>query len=371
MDYIPVSPFMRPIGHDHLRPLPATTESVSKWELLRDLGAAQKRFGVTGRELGVLQGLLSFHPGEMLDPAKPLIVFPSNRSLAERLNGMAESTLRRHLSRLVAAGLVVRRDSPNGKRYATRGAGAFGFDLAALPARAREIRAAAEEARAATEALRRLRERISLMRRDLAALTDYGQQHLPGLTLWQDCAGLCLQAMAGLRRLSLSALTALASALESQLGQARDQLVPPEMSGNDSQNERHHLNSKEESCESEDRAEKPPAPPLALNMVIDACPTLQEFHVSPIRHWHQLFDAANKIRAGMGIGADLWDQARRQLGSEQAAVVLAAMLERFAEIRSPGAYLRSLVQKAAAGGFSCTPMILALLARRPQQLNRC
>ena len=51
------------------------------------------------------------------------------------------------------------------------------------------------------------------------------------------------------------------------------------------------------------------------------------------------------------------------MGPEQAAVVLAAMLERFDDIRSPGGYLRRLGQKADAGAFSCGPMVMALMRK--------
>ena len=47
--------------------------------------------------------------------------FPSNNKLRSRAYGMSEPTLRRHLASLVKAGLLIRRDSPNGKRYARRG----------------------------------------------------------------------------------------------------------------------------------------------------------------------------------------------------------------------------------------------------------
>ena len=82
-----------------------------------------------------------------------IVVFPSNRAAAVRAHGMAPATLRRHLAFLVDAGLIIRRDSPNGKRYARRGQGgeieiAFGFDLSPLVARAEEIENLAEEVRA-------------------------------------------------------------------------------------------------------------------------------------------------------------------------------------------------------------------------------
>lgn len=51
------------------------------------------------------------------------------------------------------------------------------------------------------------------------------------------------------------------------------------------------------------------------------------------------------------------------MGAEDAAATLAAMLERFTEIRSPGAYLRNLSAKAAMNAFSSGPMVLAIARR--------
>ncbi len=68
---------------------------------------------------------------------------------------------------LVEAGLIIRRDSPNGKRFARRngegGLGeAFGFSLAPLLVRAREIEAQAAQVMAARLEWKRLRERLTL-----------------------------------------------------------------------------------------------------------------------------------------------------------------------------------------------------------------
>jgi replication initiation protein RepC len=52
------------------------------------------------------------------------------------------------------------------------------------------------------------------------------------------------------------------------------------------------------------------------------------------------------------------------MGPEQASIVVVAMLERFSEIKSPGGYLRALTSKAAAGEFTCGPMVMALMSRR-------
>ncbi len=65
----------------------------------------------------------------------------------------------------------------------------------------------------------------------------------------------------------------------------------------------------------------------------------------------------------LGIQSTTWQDVKRDMGRDQAAVVIAAMLERLSEIRSPGAYLRDLGKRAAAGTFSCAPMVVALSRR--------
>ena len=153
-------------------------KAVHKWNVFRAICTAKARIGVSERALAVLDALLSFHPETVLT-GDGLIVFPSNQQLSLRAHGMAPATLRRHLAALVDAGLIVRRDSPNGKRYARKGrAGeveiAFGFDLSPLVVRAEEFEAWAEEVRAEERALKLVRERITLCRRDIAKMIATG-----------------------------------------------------------------------------------------------------------------------------------------------------------------------------------------------------
>ena len=89
---------------------------------------------------------------------------------------MPVSTLRRHLAVLVDAGLIVRLDSPNGKRYARKGTGgdielAFGFDLSPLE----EFENLSAEIEAEARALKLARERITLCRRDIAKMIATGR----------------------------------------------------------------------------------------------------------------------------------------------------------------------------------------------------
>ena len=400
MEYTPISPFMRPISHAHLRVIERPEASVparpvNKWELLRELSKAQAAFGVSERDLTVLQGLLSFFPDDALGGNAEMVVFPSNKAICERLNGMPCSTMRRHLARLVEVGLLQRRDSPNGKRYVRKHGEdrvAFGFDLSPLYCQSEEIARAAEAVREAEERVRRLREVVSLMRRDLAALAEFGDEMQPGLGFWdqlRDRAALTARALR--RKLSVEDLAAYRADLEALLDQARNIIDGPEteeMNTNDAQSERHHHNSNKESIDLEPALEKSGAaagvpdvdtnepvadvdeqdtrhlPKIPLHLVIAACPSLKTFYQGEIRHWHQLFDAACHVRPAMGISASAWEEAQRFMGPEQASIVVAAMLERFADIRSPGGYLRALTAKAAAGEFSCGPMVMALIGRR-------
>src|SRR5579863_2893949 len=145
---------------------------VHKWKLFQTLCAARPRLGVSERALAVLNALLTFHPETTLTGKDDLIVFPSNQQLMLRAHGMPAATLRRHLAALVDAGLIMRRDSPNGKRYARKGRGggielAFGFDLSPLVARAEEFEALAADIEAEARSLKLVRERITLCRRDI------------------------------------------------------------------------------------------------------------------------------------------------------------------------------------------------------------
>ncbi|WP_163851647.1 plasmid replication protein RepC [Pseudooceanicola aestuarii] len=409
MGYDPVTPFRRPVDAAHLtgqqlRQKAVPPQGVNKWESLRVLSRARRRLGVSDRDLTVLQALLSFHPDTILGATtESLIVYPSNRAICERLNGMPCSTMRRHLSHLVAAGLLLRRDSPNGKRYArSRGAEkvAYGFDLTPLAVRHVAFCQLAEEVRAEQEAFRDLREAVSLMRRDLAGLAEYGISQQPHQERWARFTDLAALTARGLRRkLTMADLNAIHAELSTALEEARDLLETPqltEMSTNDAEIEQHHQSSDKDLYDLEPATEEasdpdvrspsvvssfpltghenlpktvsdpPPVealPNIPLSLVKAACPEILSYADAPLRHWHHLVRAADQVSPMMGISPSAWQEAKVRMGPEQASAVVAAMLQRLGEIRSPGGYLRSLSARAAAGRFSCGPMIMALVRR--------
>lgn len=403
MDYTPVTPFRRPINAAILHYQAAAQQDlppsgVNKWEALRELAAARIAFGLSDRDLSVLQALVSFHQATIVGGNhSETVVHPSNKAICERLNGMPCSTMRRHLANLVQTGFVVRRDSPNGKRYARRYGDekiAFGFDLAPLAQRFVEVCEAAEAVRAAEERYKRLRTTVSLMRRDLAGLVDYGRSLRPDRAIWDQASDLCVLTARDLRRkLDFAELQQMESALSEALNAIRDLLEPvqsQDMSTNEVTNEQHYQNSNKDSYDFEPRLEKAqgegsasdPAtalvaegstdepvsvdnnlPRIPLGLVLAACSEYRTYAERPVRHWHDLVRVADVIRPMMGVSPSAWDEAKQYMGPEEASVVILAMLERFGDIRSPGGYLRSLSAKAALGEFSCGPMIMALMRK--------
>lgn len=365
---------------------------IDKWSIFNDLRTARVRFGLTDRDLSVLYALLSFLPSKHLEDGAALVVFPSNAALSDRAHGMAESTLRRHLAALVAAGVIWRQDSPNGKRYARRDrsgalAQAFGFDLRPLLVRAEDIALAAAEVAAATEALRIARETLVLRLRDAAKLLAHGQDSgLPG-----DWAGLAARLMplrAGLRRKldgeTLSAMLAEAGDILRALCAMLD-VSAGKMHGTAAHSGRHHTNSNPDSSDLEpcrepakaepdapepgpdtgggvaESADHRSLPQLPLHLVVKACPDLVPYAQGRLSGWRDLVATAAQVRGMMGISPSAWDEAMHVMGPEVAAITVAAMLQRFDRIANPGGYLRALSAKAATGGFSPGPMVMALL----------
>ncbi|MCC0004611.1 MAG: replication initiation protein RepC [Methylobacteriaceae bacterium] len=374
---------------------------VHKWRVLDAVIAAKERLGVPQRAITVLSALLSFHPEAILSGDR-LLVFPSNQQLSHRTQGMAHATLRRHLASLVDAGLIIRRDSPNGKRYARRGRDgeietAFGFDLGPLVARADEIREMAEAVLSEQRALDQAREKLTICRRDAAKFIATGLEEgveippgsgLPGS--WEAVHELFRGIVARIpRRAPRSALESLAD----ELGDLADQVEKlflasansEIMSANASHSERQHQNSNPESSTDSEpvlrggRVAAPVAKDVTseaprsrarsegafpLRMVLEACPDLSDYSKRGISDWRDFLATVNVVRPLIGISPSAWEDAQEAMGEVYAAIALACILQKGPVINSAGGYLRELARKAKAGEFSVGPMLMALLAQR-------
>ncbi|MBZ7927053.1 replication initiation protein RepC (plasmid) [Ensifer adhaerens] len=367
----------------------APETSADKWKLFRALCEAKPRLGISERALSVMNALLSFYPETTLSEENGLIVFPSNMQLSLRAHGMAEATLRRHIAALVDAGLLSRRDSPNGKRYARKdGAGsideAYGFSLAPLLSRAREIEQMAAEIEMERLRLRRLRERFTICRRDIGKLIEVAlDQGVRGD--WQAIHEHYRSLVVSIPRVATA--TAIAPILE-ELEMLREEVSnllemrvkSQNLSGNPDQTERHKQNSNPESSyelEPSSRNELgakpsktavPPSEPMKafpLGMVMQACPTIADYGPGgTIGSWRDLMQAAVVVRTTLAVSPSAYEDACETMGPENAAVVMACILERAGHINSAGGYLRDLTARARRGEFSLGPVLMALLRSR-------
>jgi len=384
------------------------TGLADKWKLLRALTEAKAVFGVSDRAIVVLEALLSFHQEPEIDGSAELVVFPSNAELSLRTRGMAEATLRRHLAQLSEAGLILRRDSPNGKRYCRRGdngaiESAFGFDLSPLALAATRIFEAAELVRAEARAAHRLRGEITIHLRDLSKVLEAaGEERRPGDWMGFAMRQAALSGRLG-RNCSLDALERRRNDLLKLRAEAESAyliaLKDEEMSGNALDSERHIQNSNPDSpfepnlekklkqnrdASAADSADETPEqhsgglgwPSLAssaphsapdkkaltvpLGYFVSVCPNLADYAPDGIKDWRDVLTAASLVRPMLGISPDAWQQARTAMGDLAAAVTLAAILQRAQAVRSPGGYLRALTARAEAAKFSVLPMLAAL-----------
>jgi replication initiation protein RepC len=416
--------------------------AVNKWHLFRTLTAVRERLGVSDRALAVLNALLSFHQETALTLPKTscdeseraeqmescdLIVFPSNRQLRSRAHGMAETTLRGHLASLVTAGLILRRDSANGKRYArrqeaqqggqdTRFSEAFGFDLTPLVARAGEFEALREEVERERRVIQTLKTRITLHRRDISKMITLGLDD--GLTgPWEDYRQLFMGLVTPLRQLKTlleieQTHAALAALLADITNMLNSNINAQNNDGSDAENRRHISNSKTDDFTSLEPSSdgdgdavfaspgilEPPQTsqgtdihadiPLAL--VLEACPDVADYHHAGGRivSWSSFQRAAEAVRPMIGISLDAWHEACRVLTPVGAAMAVAMILQRCEYsseartlagvtpgslatvvngspvIKSAGGYLRALTEKARAGEFTPGPMLMALIGQR-------
>ena len=403
--HTPTTPFgRRPLTLAHVATQMAVSgrrpdKVVHKWQIFRAICTARPRLGVSERALAVLNALLSFHPETTLTGDDELIVFPSNEQLCLRTHGMPASTLRRMLAVLVDAGLIVRRDSPNGKRYARKGRGgdiklAFGFDLAPLVVRAEEFERLAEGVEAEARAIRLAKERITLCRRDIAKMVATGiEEGVPtqragqGPASWQEVHAIFRGLVEGISRTArLEELQAAAEALSSLaddiLNLLERQVKTTNMSANESQNERHKQNSNPNSpIDFEPSLQKgratrtepnlppilPPEKTYPLGMVLNACPDIVDYAKGGIGNWRDFLATAEVVRPMLGISPSAWEEAQTVMGDTQAAIVLACLLQRSSAIQSAGGYLRGLTRKAGAGEFSLGPVLMAQINARTRE----
>ncbi len=352
---------------------------VEKWQVYRWLCEGKSIVGVGDRALAVLSALLTFYPDDQISEENGLMVFPSNAQLSLRAHGMADSTLRRNLAELVSCGLIIRRDSANGKRFARKGQGgvvveAFGFSLAPLLTRVAEFQQAADQARADSRALRLMRERVTLHRRDIHKLVEAAVEgDVPGD--WGPLFNRFRAIVDAIPRRAtlpeLEAIVAKLTVLHDEVDRMLESFTnSTNPSCNESQNERQQSDSNTESFfvfepaleKSRAAVEPRPGPDERLKsypigLVLKACPEIADYAVNGITSRRDLMLTAAQVRGYLGVSPSAYEEACHVMGQEVAAIVIACILQRAQHINSAGGYLRVLTEKAREGQFSVGPML--------------
>jgi replication initiation protein RepC len=348
--------------------LPTASRALSTadpwWAVFRDLRDCQSRFGLKPRHLDTLAALLSFLKGQ----SGHMMVFASNASIQERMNGKSIRSLQRNLNELIEAGLLRRRASPNGKRFAKRGpcpesAAVYGLDLAGFLQAAPEIERLAEEARAEARTLDLLKLRLRELR---ALLLERGAE--------QEAVRLA----AVLRRKLETA------DLQHEIAEAKAQLPCPadpvassvavevigataELAPSDSHSVMHHQMSEKEDKDRSDCArtrnvELKDTGDL-LRRVKGACGDAMSFCGDAPRSWEDLRSHALQLAAWIGIDRQSMMQGIARLGADGAAITIFAILQAGSSILKPAAYFRSLVNGKNAASYDPLRLLTRLESR--------
>jgi replication initiation protein RepC len=369
--------------------------AVEKWKVFRDIAQARELLGLQDRAVAVLDALLTFYPNNELEPENSLVVFPSNAQLSLRAHGIAGTTLRRHLAALVDAGLIHRRDSPNGKRYAHRDNGgqierAFGFDLEPLVSRAAELAGMAQQVAEEARAFRRSKEALTLCRRDVRKLISAAMEEGADGD-WATIEAMYVSILSGLARSPSrpqveSVLEEMELLREEVVNRLEIQLKSEKTDSNDGHNGCHIQNSNPESiydlepssgkeqgakAEPDRQRAVEPIKAFPLGMVMRACPQIADYGPGgQIASWRDLMGAAVVIRSMLGVSPSAYQEACEVMGPENAAATMACILERGGHINSAGGYLRDLTARSRRGEFSLGPVLMALLRANGEEIGR-
>ena len=347
-----------------------------RWSLLNLVRTCRERLGLRDRDITVLRGLLSLIPATA--HADERVVFASNRVLIERCDGIDERTLRRRIEHLQTHGLLVRRASPNGKRYQLRADGAeirltYGLDLAPLFKIRDHLVALADQCHQEVLHCKAMR----------AMIRDILFHH--GKSLPADIAEAAIRSLR--RMLSSDQLHAIVETLRQQ-GTAtpvQEACETSVLTVSNSQNDRHIQSSYKKEFDSE-CAEEPASPgsaessrpdeggidaaDITVRECIDLAPNAAAFAAAPTRDWRDVVTLSQQLAPAIGLGTRDVERARQSLGVLGCALTVIGLVEAFGRIRNAQAYMHALVKRAETGKLDIVRMFRSLTKAAPRQAQQ-
>lgn len=306
----------------------ATGSETDIWTIFRALRDARSVFGLRPGHLQTLQAMLSF-----LKPGQGETVFASNDSICQRIGGIDERTLRRHINRFVELGFITRNDSSNRKRYRVRSSGdaciSFGLSLSPLLQRADELLTLAQEME------QNRRDRTFLRKQILTKLAHLEEQD--GENPFIQGARKALR-----RKLNISQYRALLADTEHQCHLVSTAVDTPEtvkLPANDGQTVRHHSKSQKEKKDLEQSQKGGTLEPKQLTSV---CDQAMSFTLDELGNWYDIERHAETLAPMMNIHPETFNKAKKTVGAQKASCAIFIMLQLSRRIRDFGAYFHSI-----------------------------
>ncbi|PJN95630.1 hypothetical protein CNY89_07325 [Amaricoccus sp. HAR-UPW-R2A-40] len=348
---------------------------LSQGELHRILRLAAAAHGLPDAVLVTGHALLRYVPRDATEPISPARV----QDLAEE-RGCDPRTIRNHIRRLEAYGLVVDRAAGGGRRMIQRRRGRLlvlqGIDFSPMLAAADALALAAIEAAAERDERRQLCARISELKRQLRhaiAVQERGGVEARATSALRACP-------ARHRGLSLRELVALAARLElaaKVLMDSEDSAGGRIFSSDRSDEEiRPNTTEKDENpvCRAQvadravvaaDRME-----PVSLERLLPALPFDWRIRIrsDDVASWPILIGIACERAGEIGVTEAIWAEAQSVLGPEGAAVLVliadADSVDRGGSIRCPAAWVRAMAARAGTEPLCLCRNIFGLRRRR-------
>lgn len=374
-------------------------------QLLAAFKSAAPRLGLSLRIVHAIDWLFRFtQPQDWGRGGRP-IVWPSSSMQQDSL-GLSATRVKALNRALIEMGLVVMRDSPNGKRYGKRdGKGqiveAYGFDLSPIAARHAEFVRLATEAREERVLMGRLRRRASIARNGITQIletaAEYGLAGEEWTRLYRDTRELS-QALRRVER--PDEMTLGVESLERRQREARERLekrlaelgqdvrkaVNPDPLGAENGPHQYtykpNLDPKQDTVIAYEESSRPggeagattaatsrrqPAErgrvlKLVPDELVRLAPRLKPYLQRSDPSWPEIVDAADWLRHDLDVSKPLWGEACLAMGREQAAIALAIVSTKDPEHfrTTAGGYFHGMVTKAKAGQLNLDRTLWAM-----------
>src|SRR5512132_3870279 len=378
-------------------------DGVSKGQALAAFKQAAQPLGISPRLRDAIDVLFAFSAPQDWQPGARPLVWPSNRKLETTL-GLARRQVQNILNALIRAKLITPVDSPTGRRWGHRDAKtgkiveAYGFDLSPIGLRHAEFVAVAERATAEERERTALRRRLTIARKAIQQIAETALEHQLAdrdwrywlaealtlvLTIRDDLPLEGLQAVVGeVEQRRADGETALQAAFDSQQNASAGAIeCTPITTTNQPKADNSATSNPDSEKRSSGRGDSPASadpispersqqalPAVTPKLVLTVSPELKPFILTASPNWADIIEAADGLRQQLGISRPAWIDACQAMGRYQAATAVAVIAAKGESIRSPGGYLRGMLDRARNGELHLSNSLwgLARRERSPQ-----